>query len=200
MTRYTDAALLTGDYAHLAAQLRAGERAAPGPLEWDKTACDNQAEEAAQDVAKHIFAFQQSLDAETEQLEVLSYSAAGQIKVLAVVPGEGDLLRIDGLLMPAGKPASVIIHAAQLSLTLTRVPLATDGSEDDGLKIGFVIFDELKERQKARYGKKKKKLNIDFTQPFGLPKAAAKPKAPARKTSTRKSTAKKPAAKKATKR
>ena len=91
MTRYTDAALLTGEYAHLAAQLRAGERAVPGPLEWEKTACDNQAEEAAQDVAKHIFAFQQSLDPETEQLEVVSYSAAGQIRVLAVVPGEGDL-------------------------------------------------------------------------------------------------------------
>ena len=196
MTRYTDAALLTGEYAHLAAQLRAGERAAPGPLEWDKTACDNQAEEAAQDVAKHIFAFQQSLDPETEQLEVVSYSAAGRIKVLAVVPGEGDLLRIDGMLMPEGQPASVILHAAQLSLTLTRVPLAKDGSEDEGLRIGFVIFDELKERQKARYGKKKKKLHVDLTQPFGLPKVAAKPKAPARKTSTRKSTAKKPAAKK----
>ena len=193
MTRYTDAALLTGEYAHLAAQLRAGERAAPGPLEWEKTACDNQAEEAAQDVAKHIFAFQQSLDPETEQLEVVSYSAAGQIRVLAVVPGEGDLLRIDGLLMPEGQPASVIIHAAQLSLTLTRVPLSNDGSEDDGLKIGFVIFDELKERQKARYGKKKKKLHVDLTQPFALPKSSA------RRTSTRKSTAKKPAAKKATK-
>ena len=194
MTRYTDAALLTGEYAHLAAQLRAGERAAPGPLEWDKTACDNQAEEAAQDVAKHIFAFQQSLDPETEQLEVVSYSAAGQIRVLAVVPGEGDLLRIDGLLMPEGQPASVIIHAAQLSLTLTRVPLSNDGSEDDGLKIGFVIFDELKERQKARYRQKKKKLHVDLTQPFALPKSSA------RRTSTRKSTAKKPAAKKATKR
>ena len=200
MTRYTDAALLTGEYAHLAAQLRAGERAAPGPLEWDKTACDNQAEEAAQDVAKHIFAFQQSLDPETEQLEVVSYSAAGRIKVLAVVPGEGDLLRIDGMLMPEGQPASVILHAAQLSLTLTRVPLATDGSEDEGLRIGFVIFDELKERQKARYRKKKKKLHVDLTQPFGLPKPPAlrKParKAPARKTATRKGTAKKPAAKK----
>lgn len=198
MTRYTDAALLTGEYAHLAAQLRAGERAAPGPQEWDKAACDNQAEEAAQDVAKHIFAFQQSLDPETEQLEVVSYSAAGRIKVLAVVPGEGDLLRIDGLLMPEGQPASVIIHAAQLSLTLTRVPLATDGSEDEGLRIGFVIFDELKERQKARYRKKKKKLHVDLTQPFGLPKTSARKKL-VRKAATRKSAAKKPAEKKGSK-
>ncbi|WP_075995295.1 hypothetical protein [Salaquimonas pukyongi] len=189
MTRYTDAALLTGEYAHMAAQLRAGDRTAPGPAEWEKTACDNQAEEAAQDVAKHIFAFQQSLDPETEQLEVFTYSAAGQIKVLAVVPGEGDLLRIDGLLMPAAKPASVIIHAALLSLTLTRVPLAKDETQDEGLKIGFVIFDELKERQKARYKSKKKKLHVDLTQPFGLPNTAAGKK-PARRKSGSKKTGK----------
>ena len=88
---------------------------------------------------------------------------------------------------------SSLAGAAQLSLTLTRVPLTNDGSEDDGLKIGFVIFDELKERQKARYRQKKKKLHVDLTQPFALPKSSA------RRTSTRKSTAKKTAAKKATK-
>lgn len=179
MTRYSDAALLKGEYAHLAAELRAGRRAAPGPDEWSKAEPDNLAEEAAQDVAKHIFAFQQSLDQAREQLEILTISDAGPMKVLAVVPGEGDVLRIDGLLLHDQQPASIIIHAARLSLTLTRVPLTGNTEDDDGLKIGFVIFDELKERQKARYGRKKRKLNVDLTKPFGLP--AAKPAAPARK-------------------
>lgn len=173
MTRYSDAALLRGEYAHLAAELRAGRRAAPGPAEWSKAEPDNQAEEAAQDVAKHIFAFQQSLDQEKEQLEILTVSDAGPMKVLAVVPGEGDVLRIDGLLIQNQSPASTIVHAARLSLTLTRVPLRGDDDDDDGLKIGFVIFDELKERQKARYRKKNRKLNVDLSQPFGLPEAGA---------------------------
>jgi hypothetical protein len=180
VTRYSDAALLKGDYAHLAAEMRAGERAAPKQADWDKTACDNKAEEAAQEVAKHIFAVQQSLDPETEQLEVLTYSAAGQMKVIAVHPGDGDVLRVDGILLPDMKPASVVIHASLLSLTFVRAPLAKDEeAKDDGLKIGFVIFDELKERQKARYSKtakggRGKSKKLDLTKPFGLPPAPAK--------------------------
>lgn len=189
MTRYSDAALLKGDYAHMAAELRAGDRKPPDQKDWDKTACDNRAEEAAQDVAKHIFAVQQSLDPEKEQLEILTFSAAGQMKVIAIHPGEGDVLRIDGVILPpgpaGGKPASVVLHAGQLSLTFVRAPLAKNEEEqDEGLKIGFVIFDELQERQKARYSKGRKSSakskKLDLTQPFGLP--PARPASSGRKT------------------
>ncbi len=171
MTRYSDAALLKGDYAHLAAQLRTGERTAPRQSDWEKTACDNQAEAAAQEVAKHIFAVQQSLDAEKEQLEIITFSGAGQMKVIAIHPGDGDILRVDGILVGKDEPVSQIMHASQLALTFLRAPLASgDDNKDEGLKIGFVIFDELKERQKARYSKgRKKAAKIDLTKPFGLP-------------------------------
>ena len=188
MTRFSDAAMLTGDYAHLAAEMRAGDRSAPKQKDWDKTSCDNSAEEAAQEVAKHIFAFQQSIDADKEQLEILTYSAAGQMKVLAIHPGDGELIRIDGVLMPQGKPASVVQHASLMAVTFVTAPLAKKEEEKDGgLKIGFVIFDELKERQKARYGsskakpKNRKDKKLDLTKPFGLPpirEAAAKKGAP----------------------
>lgn len=194
MTRYSDAALLKGDYAHLAAELRAGERAAPSQGDWDKAACDNAAEEAAQEVAKHIFAFQQSLDGEKEQLEILTYSAVGQIKVIALHPGEGDLLRVDGVLVEGGKPVSVVIHSQMLSLTFVSAPLAAEENEkDEGLKIGFVIFDELQERQKARYSKgSKKPKKVDLTKPFGLPPARpASTKKSAAKAATRKTSARK---------
>lgn len=177
MTRYSDAALLKGEYAQLAAEMRAGDRAAPLQKDWDKTACDNRAEEAAQEVAKHIFAVQQSLDPKKEQLEVLTFSAAGQMKVIAIHPGDGDILRVDGILMPQGQPASVVIHASTLALTFVLAPLAKDeDAMDEGLQIGFVIFDELQERQKARYSKGVKKApkrpkKIDLTKPFGLPPA-----------------------------
>ncbi len=183
MTRFSDAALLKGDYAHMAAEMRAGDRNAPKPKDWDKTACDNRAEEAAQEVAKHIFAVQQSIDPKKEQLEILTFSAAGQMKVIAIHPGEGDMLRIDGVLVPQGAPASVVIHASTLSLTFVRAPVAKDEeAQDEGLQIGFVIFDELEERQKARYSKGTKKSpkrskKLDLTKPFGLPpvrKVAAK--------------------------
>lgn len=185
MTRFSDAALLKGDYAHMAAEMRAGDRDAPKQKDWDKAACDNGAENAAQEVAKHIFAVQQSLDPEVEQLEVLTYSAAGQMKVIAIHPGEGDLLRIDGVLVPQGQPASVVIHVENLSLTFVRAPLADkEEDKDEGLQIGFVIFDELKDRQKSRYSKgtkksQKKSKKLDITKPFGLP--------PARKVATKKS-------------
>lgn len=190
MTQFSDAALLKGDYAHLAAEMRAGDRAAPLQKDWDKTACANKAEEAAQEVAKHIFAVQQSLDPEKEQLEVLTFSAAGQMKVIAIHPGDGDILRVDGVLMPQGQPASVVIHASTLSLTFVRAPLPKDEeAKDEGLQIGFVIFDELKERQKARYANKGKKTKkLDLTKPFGLPpvrkvegKNTAKKSAPVRR-------------------
>lgn len=186
MTRYSDAALLAGDYAHLAAEMRAGKRAAPLQKDWDKAACDNRAEEAAQEVAKHIFAFQQSIDGEKEQLEILTFSAAGQMKVIAIHPGDGDVLRVDGFLVPEGRPASVVIHASTLSLTFVTAPIAREGeARDEGLRIGFVIFDELQERQKARYSKgSKKPKKLDLTKPFGLPPvktASPSPKKPASK-------------------
>lgn len=176
MTRYSDAALLKGDYSHMAAELRAGRRSAPKPEQWKDVSCANRAEEAAQEVARHIFAFQQSLDSETERLEIITYSAAGKIKVLALRPGEGELIRVDGVLLPAGEPASVIQHASLLSLTFTRAPLKKkDGSEDDGLKIGFVIFDELKNRQKARYAKSERKAKAKPGEETPKKKKAAKP-------------------------
>jgi len=155
VTRYTDAALLKGEYAHLAAQLKAGERHAPSSIDWGDASCDNAAEEAAQEVAKHIFSFQQELDPESEQMEIIAFSAAGQMRVMAVVPGDGDLIRLDGMLMPDGPQVSSVIHTSQLSLTFLRKPLDEVGEDEDALTIGYVIFDELKERQKARYATKK---------------------------------------------
>lgn len=171
MTRYSDAALLKGDYAQLAAEMRAGKRAAPNENDWEKAGCANKAEEAAQEVAKHIFAVQQSLNGETEQLDILTYSALGQMKVIAIHPGDGDILRVDGFLMPEGRPASVVLHASTLSLTFVPVPVDADKeTKDESLQIGFVIFDELQERQKARYAKKgKKPAKVDISKPFGLP-------------------------------
>ena len=139
MTRFTDAALLKGNFAHMAAEFRAGNRAAPKTRDWQKAACDNSAEEAAQDVAKHIFALQQQIDGEKERIEVLAFSGAGQMKVLGLVPGEGDLIRVDGVL-PDGKPVANLMHTNQLALTFVTAPLA-ETPEDDGLEIGFLIFE-----------------------------------------------------------
>lgn len=155
MSRFSDAALLKGKYSFHAEQLRAGSQA-PSKVDWEQVECDNTAEEAAQEVAKHIFAFNEALDPKTEQMEIMTFSAAGQMKVLALVPGESDLLRIDGVLMPEKVPASVMIHASQLALTFVRVPLDknADGEhQNEGAKIGFVIFDDLKDRRKSRYKK-----------------------------------------------
>jgi len=51
------------------------------------------------------------------------------------------------------------------------VPVDADQEKkDESLKIGFVIFDELQERQKVRYEKKgKKPVRVDIYKPFGLP-------------------------------
>ena len=73
-------------------------------------------------------------------------------------------------------PVSIIQHVEQLSLTFTKAAVqssnpAEQPDEDDGMQIGFVIFDELKERKKVR--------------------DAAKRKKPARNTTTRKAATKK---------
>lgn len=152
MTRFSDAALLRGKFSHMAAELRQGKREAPKPEEWSGVACENTAEKAAQEVAKHIFAFQQSIDAEKEALEIIAVCPAGGMKVMALIPGDGDILRLDGLLMPDGIPTSTVMHASQLALSFIRRPLENNEADDDGLQIGFVIFDELAERKKSRGG------------------------------------------------
>ena len=176
MTRFSDAALLTGNFAHMAAEFRAGNRKAPKAKDWSKVACDNQAEEAAQEIAKHIFALQQSIDEKTEKLEIMHFTAVGPMKVMALVPGEGDILRLDGILK-SGEPVSQAMHASQLTLTFVKAPLKEDEEEDDGLEIGFLIFDELEKRRKER-DKMIKGLSLKTSQTKKMKprkKAAKKP-------------------------
>ena len=168
MSRYTDAALLKGDYAKMIKE-------PPKEAEWEKKAsCDNKAEAIAQEVAKHIFAMSQGLDPNSERLEITTYSAKGPIIVMRITPGDGALIRIDGVFSDGKLPISIVQHAAQLSMTFTRVPAIADGEaekEEGGRQIGFVIFDELKKRKEAR--------------------TAAKRTAAKRKTASKKRTAKK---------
>lgn len=168
MTRFSDAALLKGDYATMIHN-------PPQESEWDKTACDNGAEAAAQSVAKQIFSMREQLDHKKEKLEVITFSSMGPIKVLGLMPIDGDLMRIDGLNPADMSPVSIVQHVEQLSLTFTKVAVRSEESEEDAdnesMQIGFVIFDELKERKKSR-------------------DAAAKRKKPARKATTRKTTKK----------
>jgi hypothetical protein len=152
MSRFSDAALLKGKFSHMAAELRQGKREAPKPEEWQAVACENTAEQAAQEVAKHIFSFQQSIDPKAETLEVIAMGPAGPVKVIALRPGEGDILRIDGVLMGSNSPTSTVLHASQLSLSFLTQPIQNEEPDDDGLQIGFVIFDELAKRQKERDG------------------------------------------------
>lgn len=175
MSRFSDAALLKGDFAHMAKEFREGNRAAPKQKDWQKAATDNPAEEAAQDVAKHIFALQQSINAEKERIEILMPCAVGVMKVLGLVPGEGDLIRVDGIL-PDGAPVATLLHTSQLALTFITAPL-DEKPEDDGLEIGFLIFDDLKERKKKR-AKKAKKLSLSTSR-----KMKMKPTAKSKKTS-----------------
>ncbi len=168
MTRFSDAALLKGDFASMLQN-------PPKDAEWDKMACENNAEEAAQSVAKQIFAINKQLDPKKEKLEVITFSSMGPIKVLGLIPIDGDLMRIDGMNPADSSPVTIVQHVEQMSLTFTKAPVKSDNPEenpddDDGMKIGFVIFDELKERKKTR--------------------AAAKRKKPTRKTTTRKTTKK----------
>ena len=167
MTRFSDAALLKGDFATML-------KNPPKEAEWSKTSCENGAEEAAQSVAKQIFAMTQQLDPKKEKLEVITFSSMGPIKVLGIMPIDGDLMRIDGVNPADMSPVSIVQHVEQMSLTFTKAAVQSEKPEeqpddDDGMQIGFVIFDELKERKKVR--------------------AAAKRKKPARKT-TRKTTKK----------
>jgi len=125
MTRFSDAALLKGDFATMMQN-------PPKEAEWNKTACDNGAEEAAQSVAKQIFAMTEQLDPKKEKLEVITFSSMGPIKVLG------------------------------MSLTFTKAAVKSENPEeqpdqDDGGQIGFVIFDELKTRKKTRAASKRKK-------------------------------------------
>jgi len=155
MPRFSDAALLKGDYATML-------KAPPKESEWKKTACDNGSELAARSIAKQIFAFQKSIDHTREKLEVMTFSTLGPIKVMGVTPMEGELMRIDGIRPDSNMPVSMIQHVEQLSLTFTRAIVKSSNpqeqpDEDDGMQIGFVIFDELKERKKIRDAAKRKK-------------------------------------------
>lgn len=169
MTEYSDAALLKGDFATML------QKPAPKETEWSKTACDNGSEAAAQAIAKQIFGFQQSIDPKKEKLEVVTFSSLGPIKVLGLSPMDGELMRIDGVNPNTSDPVSIVQHVEQLSLTFTKAPVQSDNPEeqpdnDDGLQIGFVIFDELKERKKTRDAAKRKKT----TRKPATKKAASK--------------------------
>ena len=157
MTRFSDAALLKGDFAKML-------KDPPKEAEWKKASCDNGPEEAAQAIAKQIFGFQQSIDQEKEKLEVITFSSFGPIKVMNIAPIEGEMMRIDGINPANNSPISIIQHVEQLSLTFTKVAVQSKNpkeqpDEDDGLKIGYVIFDELTARKKSRDAAKRKKAS-----------------------------------------
>lgn len=176
MSNFSDAALLKGNFSHMAAEFRAGHRAAPKTKEWNKVASDNQAEEAAQEVAKHIFALQQTLDEKTEKLEIMHFTSVGPMRVMAVVPGEGDVLRLEGVLAATGDPVAQAMHASQLSLTFVKAPLKEEEENEDGLEIGFLIFDELTKRRKKRDKMiRKLSLKASRTVKAKLKKAVQKP-------------------------
>ena len=152
MTRFSDAALLRGDFSTMLQN-------PPKEAEWSKTSCDNGAEAAAQSVAKQIFAMRKQLDPKKEKLEVITFSSMGPIKVMGIMPIDGDLMRIDGVNPADNSPVAVVQHVEQMSLTFTKAAIESeeDADEDDGMKIGFVIFDELKERKKVREAAKRRK-------------------------------------------
>ncbi len=167
MTRFSDAALLKGDFATML-------KNPPKETEWSKTSCENGAEEAAKSVAQQIFAMREQLDPKKEKLEVITFSSMGPIKVLGIMPIDGDLMRIDGLNPADMSPVSIVQHVEQMSLTFTKAAVKSEKpeeepDEDDSGKIGFVIFDELKERKKVRAAAKRKKVARKTTK-----KAAAK--------------------------
>ena len=179
MTRFSDAALLKGDFAKMM-------KNPPKDDEWKKTACVNGAEEAAKSVAQQIFAMRDELDPKTEKLEVVTFSSMGPVKVLGIMPIDGDLMSIDGLNPADNSPVSIVQHVEQMSLTFTKTAVQSDKPEeqpdqDDGGQIGFVIFDELKTRKKNRAAAKRKKTA----------KKATTKKAPAKKTAAKKATSKK---------
>lgn len=155
MTQYSDAALLKGNYSKMLQD-------PPKEAEWKKTACDNGAEAAAQAIAKQIFGFSQAIDPKTEKLEVVTFSALGPIKVIGIMPMEGELMRIEGLHPDTRQTVAMIQHVEQLSLTFSKALVKSDNPEenpddDDGMRIGYVIFDELTERKKKRDAAKRKR-------------------------------------------
>ncbi len=149
MSRFGDAALLKGKYAHLAAQLRQGEVDAAKKVDWNQASCENQAEAVTAEVARHIMAFRQSVDPTKERMDVMAFSAAGPMRVMNIMPSQGDVVRLDGVLVGDGQPVSVAVHVEGLALTFLRAPLDQDDDEDD-FDVGFVIFDELKKRKDER--------------------------------------------------
>jgi len=171
MTRFSDAALLKGDYATMLHN-------PPKEADWNKTACDNGAEAAAQSIAKQIFAMQEVLDPKTERLEVVTLAAIGPIKVLGVMPIDGDIMSINGVSPSDGSPVMIMQHVTQLSLTFKKVSVEpendAESQEDASMKIGFVIFDELKERKKSREAAKGKKTSRKTPARKATKKAAAK--------------------------
>ena len=94
------------------------------------------------------------------------------MRVLALVPGEGDILRLDGVL-ENGSPVAQAMHASQLSLTFIKAQLKKEENEDDGLQIGFLIFDELTKRRKQR-DKRLRKLSLSTTQTIPAKKKKSK--------------------------
>lgn len=174
MPCYSDAALLKGEYTHMAAELRAGERSAPSHAEWQKTSCENVAEAAAQAVAKQIFELHSTLDGEKEQLEIGAWSAAGVMIVLGLFPGEGDLVRLEGHLANSNQPVAQLIHANQLALTITKRSTQEAPPEEDATQIGFVIFDQLAKRSKTKAATKKKTTKTRTTKTTATKTKAAR--------------------------
>ena len=70
-----------------------------------------------------------------------------------------------------------MLHTSQLALTFTVGPIEeTENADDDGLDIGFVIFEELKDRKKKRT-KKKRKLSLSTSRTIKTkPRKSAAPK------------------------
>ena len=169
MTRFSDAGLLKGDFATMLKE-------PPKEAEWKKTACDNSAEAAAQAIAKQIFAMQQGINSKNEKLEIVTFSSLGPIKVLAITPIDGELMRIDGVHPDGEKAISILQHTEQLSLTFSKAKVESGSSNeepgnDDGMQIGFVIFDELTERKKVRDAAKNKKSKRKNASPKGKPRS-----------------------------
>ena len=155
MNSYSDAALLKGSYATMLQD-------PPKEADWKKVRCADNAEKAAQAIAKQIFGFRKSIDPEKEKLEVVTFSAIGPIRVIGIMPMDGDLMRIEGFKPDTQSPIVMIQHVGQLSLTFTKAAVRSENplerpDDDDGLNIGYVIFDELKERNKKRGPERGKK-------------------------------------------
>ena len=77
------------------------------------------------------------------------------MRVLGLVPGEADFIRIDGI-MADGQPVATLMRTNQLALTIFAVPIDDKTEEENAAQIGFLIFDELKARKKKRANKLRK--------------------------------------------